>query len=140
MAKNTGIERSKKNPIELERRTWRIAYPQSAGSFIICFEHRYAVVLLGFSGHDATFSLIWSRDLCDWFPIYISFQFEQIIHNFIVLWLKWLKWMHFRVYWTKKVKHVVFFMDFQYGCFESFPFCQNVVIFVRQITWFWWNP
>ena len=27
----------------------------------------------------------------------------------------------------------------QYGCFESFPFCQNFVIFVRQITWFRWN-
>ena len=44
---------------------WRIGYPQSAGSFITCIEHRYAVVLLGFSGHDATFSLMWSRDLCD---------------------------------------------------------------------------
>ena len=49
MVKNTGIERSKKNPIELEHRTWRIGYPQSAGSFITCIEHRYAVVLLGFS-------------------------------------------------------------------------------------------
>ena len=27
----------------------------------------------------------------------------------------------------------------QYGCFESFPFCQNFVIFVRQITWFRWT-
>jgi hypothetical protein len=27
----------------------------------------------------------------------------------------------------------------QYGCFESFPFRQNFVIFVRQITWFRWN-
>jgi hypothetical protein len=54
MAKNTGIERSKKNPIEL----LRIGYPQSAGSFITCIEHRYAVVLLGFSGHDVTFSLM----------------------------------------------------------------------------------
>ena len=26
-----------------------------------------------------------------------------------------------------------------YGCFESFPFPQNVVIFFRQITWFRWN-
>ena len=69
MAKNTGIERSKNNPIELEHRTWRIWYPQSAGSFITCIEHRYAVALLGFSGHDATFSLMWSRDLCDWFLI-----------------------------------------------------------------------
>jgi hypothetical protein len=46
--------------------------------------------------------------------------------------------MHFCVYWTKESKHV-FFMDFQYGCFESFPFRQNFVIFVRQITWFQWN-
>jgi hypothetical protein len=73
MTKNTGIERSKKNPIELEHRTWRIEYPQSAGSFITCIEHHYAVVLLGFSGHDATFSLMWSRDLCHWFLIYIFF-------------------------------------------------------------------
>jgi hypothetical protein len=57
----TGIECSKKNPTELEHRTWRILYPQSTGSFITCIEHRYAVVLLGFSGHDATFSLMWSR-------------------------------------------------------------------------------
>jgi hypothetical protein len=76
MAKNTGIERSKKNPIELEHRTWRIGYPQSTGSFITCIEYRYAVVLLGFSGHDATFSSMWSRDLCNWFLIYIFFQFE----------------------------------------------------------------
>ena len=69
MAKNTGIEPSKKNPIELEHRTWWIGYPQSAGSFITCIEHRYAIVLLGFSGHDATFSLMWSRDFCDWFLI-----------------------------------------------------------------------
>jgi hypothetical protein len=27
----------------------------------------------------------------------------------------------------------------QYGCFESFPFRQNFVIFVRQITRFRWN-
>jgi hypothetical protein len=73
MAKNAGIEHSKNNPIELEHRTWRIGYPQSAGFFITCIEHRYAVVLLGFSGHDATFSLMWSRDLCDWFLIYIFF-------------------------------------------------------------------
>ena len=79
MAKNTMIERSKENPIELEHRTWRIGYPQFAGFFITCIEHRYAVVLLGFSGHDATFT-----------------------PNFIGLWLKWLKLMHFRVYWTKK--------------------------------------
>ena len=58
MPKNTGIERNKKNPIELEHRTRRIGYPQSAGSFITCIEHRYVVVLLGFSGHDATFSLM----------------------------------------------------------------------------------
>jgi hypothetical protein len=50
----------------LKYRTWRIWYPQSAGSFITCIEHRYAVALLGFSGHDATFSLMWTRDLCDW--------------------------------------------------------------------------
>ena len=73
MAKNRGIERSKKNPIEFEHRTWRIGYSQSAGSFITCIEHRYAVVLFGFSGHDATFSLMWSRDLCDWFLIYLFF-------------------------------------------------------------------
>jgi hypothetical protein len=73
MAKNTMIERSKENPIELEHRTWRIGYPQSAGSFITGIEHRYAVVLLGFSGHDATFSLMWSRYLYDWFLIYIFF-------------------------------------------------------------------
>jgi hypothetical protein len=79
MAKNTGIERSKKNPIELEHRTWRIGlgYPQSAGSFITCIEHRYAVVLLGFSGHDATFSLMWSRDLCDWFLILLFFHINK---------------------------------------------------------------
>jgi hypothetical protein len=28
---------------------------------------------------------------------------------------------------------------FQCGCFESFPFRQNFVILVRQITWFRWN-
>jgi hypothetical protein len=28
---------------------------------------------------------------------------------------------------------------FQCGCFESFPFRQHFVIFVRQITWFRWN-
>jgi hypothetical protein len=27
----------------------------------------------------------------------------------------------------------------QYGCFESFPFRQHFVIFVRQITCFRWN-
>ena len=27
----------------------------------------------------------------------------------------------------------------QYGCFESFPFCQIFFIFVRQITWFRWT-
>jgi hypothetical protein len=27
----------------------------------------------------------------------------------------------------------------EYGCLESFPFRQNFVIFVRQITWFRWN-
>ena len=26
----------------------------------------------------------------------------------------------------------------QYGCFESFPFRQKKIIFVRQITWFRW--
>jgi hypothetical protein len=35
---------------------------------------------------------------------------------------------------NQKVKTRCFFMDFQYGCFESFPFRQNVVIFIRQIT------
>ena len=73
MAKNTMIDRSKENPIELEHRTWRIGYPQSAGFSITCIEHRYAVVLLSFSGHDATFSLMWSRYLCDWFLIYFFF-------------------------------------------------------------------
>ena len=95
MAKNTGIGRSKKNPIELGKRgiscifglsiyshiylseiqhfathfSWRIGYPESTGSFITCIEHAYVVVLFGFSGHDATFPLMWSRDLCDWFLI-----------------------------------------------------------------------
>ena len=73
MAKNIEIERSKTNPIELEHRAWRIGYPQSAGCFITYIEHRYAVVLLGFSGHDATFSLMWSRDLYDWFLIVLFF-------------------------------------------------------------------
>jgi len=27
-------------------------------------------------------------------------------------------------------------IGWQYGCFESFPFCQNFVIFVREITGF----
>ena len=27
----------------------------------------------------------------------------------------------------------------QYDCFKSFPFCQNFVIFVCQITWFRWT-
>ena len=36
----------------------RIGYSQSADSFITCIEHRHAVVLFGFSGHDATLSLI----------------------------------------------------------------------------------
>jgi len=39
---------------------------------------------------------------------------------------------------NQKVK-TRFFMDFQYGCFESSPFRQNFVIFVRQITWSRWN-
>jgi hypothetical protein len=30
----------------------------AVGSFITCIEHRYAVVLLGFSGRDAIFSLM----------------------------------------------------------------------------------
>ena len=61
MAKNTGIERSKNNPIELGKRGGFLhIWPFSlfAGSFITCIEHRYAVVLLGFSGHDATFPLM----------------------------------------------------------------------------------
>jgi hypothetical protein len=33
-------------------------FPQSTGSFITCIEHRYAVVLFSFSGHDASFSLM----------------------------------------------------------------------------------
>ena len=82
MAKNTRIDRSKKNPIELEHRTWRIGYLQFAGSFITCIEHRYAVVLFGFSGHDATFSSMWSRDLCDWFLIYI---FSNLSRSHIIL-------------------------------------------------------
>jgi hypothetical protein len=67
MAKNTGIERSKKNPIEFEHWT---------SSFITCIEHRYAVVLLGFSDHDATFSSMWSRDLFWLIPNIYFFQFE----------------------------------------------------------------
>jgi hypothetical protein len=55
--------------------SWRIGYPQSASSFITCIEHRYAVVLLDFSGPGATFSLMWSRDLCDWFVILLFFSF-----------------------------------------------------------------
>jgi hypothetical protein len=60
MAKNTGIERSKKNPIELRKGGFLHIWPFSLfpGSFITCIEHHYAVVLLGFSGHDATFSLM----------------------------------------------------------------------------------
>jgi hypothetical protein len=50
--------------------SWRIWYPQSAASFITCIEHRYAVVLFGFSGHDATFSLMWYETR--WDEIYIS--------------------------------------------------------------------
>jgi hypothetical protein len=75
----------------------------SAGSFITYIEHRYAVVLLGFSGHDATLSLMWSRDLCDWFLIYIFFNLSrsQIILMVYGL-IKWLELMHFRVYWTKR--------------------------------------
>ena len=37
------------------------------------------------------------------------------------------------------VFHKLFSFFFSYGCFESFPFRQNFVIFVRQITWFRWN-
>jgi hypothetical protein len=33
---------------------------------------------------------------------------------------------------NQKVKTRCFFMDFHYGCFESFPFRQNVVIFVAR--------
>ena len=84
MAKKTGIERSKNNPIELEKSffccifdlsiyshiqlneiqhfathfSWRIGYTESSGSYITYIEHRCAVVLFGFSGHDVTFSLI----------------------------------------------------------------------------------
>ena len=32
-----------------------------------------------------------------------------------------------------------FHVTIDYGCFESFPFRQNFVTFVRQITWFRWN-
>ena len=84
MAKNTGIERSKKNHIELEYRTW---HPQSASSFITCIEHRYAVVLFGFSGHDATFSLMWSRDLCDWFLIFLFFFILRRSHIIVLVYV-----------------------------------------------------
>jgi hypothetical protein len=33
----------------------------------------------------------------------------------------------------------LFHVTLQYGCFESFSFRQNFVIFVCQITWFRWN-
>jgi hypothetical protein len=36
----------------------------------------------------------------------------------------------YNIYYTEQL---------QYGCFESFPFRQNIVIFVRQITWFRWT-
>ena len=85
MAKNTGIERNKKNPIELVHRTWRIGYPQSAGSFFTCIEHRFVVVRLGFSGQDATFSLMWSRDLCDWFLIFGVFYILSKSHIILLI-------------------------------------------------------
>jgi hypothetical protein len=46
MAKNTGIERSKKNPIELRKGGFLHIWPFSLfpGSFITCIEHHYAVV------------------------------------------------------------------------------------------------
>ena len=53
--------------------SWRIGYPQSAGSLITCIEHRYPVLLFGFSGHDATFSSMWSHDLFYWFLILLFF-------------------------------------------------------------------
>jgi hypothetical protein len=37
------------------------------------------------------------------------------------------------------LKHIICSVTSQYGCFESFPFRQNFVIFVCQITWFRWN-
>ena len=43
------------------------------------------------------------------------------------------KWLFY--YISDKVCYVLM----QYGCFESFPFRQNFVIFVRQITWFRWT-
>jgi hypothetical protein len=49
----------------------------NTGSFITCIEHRRAVVLFGFSGHDATFSLMWLRDICDWFLI-LFFAFTLV--------------------------------------------------------------
>ncbi len=69
-------------------------------------EHAYAVVLFGFSGHDATFSLMRSRDLCDWFLIIFFFILSR---SYIILLVYGL--MHFHVFWTEKEKHV-FLMDF----------------------------
>jgi hypothetical protein len=40
-----------------------------------------------------------------------------------------------KYYWY----HVLCLWCTQYGCFESFPFRQNFVIYVRQITLFRWN-
>jgi hypothetical protein len=56
----------------------RIGYPQSASSFVTCIEHRYVVVLFGFSGPGATFSLMWSRDLCDWLVILLFYLSSEI--------------------------------------------------------------
>ena len=60
---------------------WDIPNPP-VPSLLNCIEHRYAVVLFGFSGHDATFSLMWSRDLCDWFLILFFFSLSR---SYIIL-------------------------------------------------------
>jgi hypothetical protein len=41
-----------------KRKSIKKNHPESAGSFITSMEHVYAVVLFGFSGHDAIFSLM----------------------------------------------------------------------------------
>ena len=109
MAKNTGSERIKNNPIELRKKRgsflhnwpfnlfahlikwnstlchtfflknmispirrflhylyWTSLCRCSARFFSLIFETSSDC---GFSGHNATFSLMWSRDLCDWFLI-----------------------------------------------------------------------
>jgi hypothetical protein len=48
-------------------------------------------------------------------------------------------WSVKSVFFYIAYKYIGIWMCHQYGCFESFPFRQKKIIFVRQITWFRWT-